>query len=328
MPATTMTTSRPLPDHEVVHLRWLRGSHSAAPQGSAPRSFWQDRIVHEAQRLKLDGVAFTRIAAVLYVSDRTLRRWRDDSRRGKQGQQLHLAAVARTADYQDHEPAPAPGAVERALLLPRDEPTGSRFVVRQDRSLLLADQRARPRVLALAGAASGGRRFDAEVSALRQILSARGLVLLEKAGIDLVELAFQVNLLQPDVLHLSAHVDGQGLWLMDGDDDKPIPWDALFDQFARFHSVPRLVIFSCCHSADAASAFAGRWGNYAIGCDGAVPDDTARRFTLAFYGRWLGYQLTHPEASAVREAFTDAKVRFTTRHPGAPWGYRLFPADG
>lgn len=330
-----MALSRQLHRHEATYLRLLGSQLSTARRGSEERSFWIERIAVYTGELNLGGVRLNDVAAELPITAGTLRRWRRretesatrPARLPRGDEALPLVSYQSTESLMPT--APGDKRLEEKLIEPLQHHP-ERFTVREESPGTHEQTRLRSQlvVLALSGPTHEGQRYELEMSVLRGLVTSYGHQLVEKAGINVTELAHEANQLwpAPAVLHLATHVNEVGVWMVDGKTDRPIRWEMLIDQLERLLTLPALVVFSCCYSSKAADTVSRRWPEtLAIGCDGRVPDDTARIWAETFYDHWFRHLATTSPAHSVARAVDIANTRIASHHPSARWRYRHYP---
>jgi len=295
-----MSYRRELTDAERAHLRLLAGLATAATDH--PGDVWVTATAAVVRAALLHGVSLQAVASAAGVAEELLQTWlaRPTASSGKRA-----PPSAPTT-----EPNPQPWSWQADGGRPFDTRTASEAPV------------YRTLVLALGGAAtSGGTRHDLLMTELRRIFDRDGVVQ-ELAGIRLAEIAAKLEQYRPRILHLVAHSDEQGVWLVDRAASQPVGWDAVIEQIGRAQP-PETTLLSSCHSMEVAEGMARRFSSRALGCEGAVRGEDERQFVVDLYERWCARSLT---VGRLRGAFDDACGAEGDRHPTKGWTHHLFGA--
>ncbi len=126
----------------------------------------------------------------------------------------------------------------------------------------------------------------------------------------------------PTVIHFAGHGSGEGLFLLDEDNEaSELPASVLSEMMkvAREGERPWLLVLNACESVRVAEVCAGA-GCWAIGLDGLVDDESAGVFAAELHGALAG---ADDPRSALPGAFERA-VSAAAKSGRAP--YRLFPS--
>ena len=135
-------------------------------------------------------------------------------------------------------------------------------------------------VLVVAGdPGANNNRFDREIAHMRTSLN--GIPMTERSSISASELAEGLRSVQPTVLHICAHADGEMLALHT---DGGINWVsfAVLTQLLLSLPAPRLLVLNVCSCRRLADLLA-TWATATVYWAGPIDDDTARSFSSPFY---------------------------------------------
>lgn len=321
-----MRGQRSLSDGERSDLRSRRTQIDGAT--ASQRALLIARALGAASALVADGVPVWSVARALGITPAELSAWSGMGKVLPRTQPGTLWPPWRSApSFAPTEPADtAEGRSTTGPAWPAPEWPAPRIRPAPDHprdspDLVEPPVRYRTEVLALSGPFTQNQRPDRILAAVRRAFSPRGSFPVEHAGVTVAELAHLVGTNQPRVLHLIAHVDDDGVWLVDRGDEWPASWESVIGELARVRT-PEVIVLSCCRSDDAAAAVAERFGVWALGCAGVVPTESERLFMETFYERW---DVRGLQVDGVQDAFDDSMAHERTRHGGAPaWCHCLF----
>jgi hypothetical protein len=148
------------------------------------------------------------------------------------------------------------------------------------------------------------------------------ITLVAKHAVRADDLIRHVRSERPNVIHFSGHGSTTGIVLRDDTGGHNAVTGVSLRQFLEGRGVD-LVVLNACYSKDQADEILGAVRTV-VGTTGAVADEAARRFTVAFY-RSLG------DGLSVREAFRDGSDGvalhglFDTFHNGGELDFTLAP---